>query len=767
MRSLALLCAFVLLGTGLALAQETDVSDAFDQQYFAERVSVDLNDVRVCDSCTIYVSDDGSVYASSVDIDAFRLKRSRKPAFERDGKRYFGLENDLNLATSFDRDRHELEIVAPDSAFRGEPGTRNQVTRGRGAFLNYQLSRENKEYSFVSGGPGGVFQMNYLSTTGAGGLEFHRGTTRWFTLNPKHHTALGLGDATSDGGWLGVSTPFAGVHFATDYSADPQYVSHGPPTVSGVADAPSLLEVYADNILVLQRYVPAGPFTVYDLPPSAANSNIVLVLTGPNGSKTAEVASPQYDPNFLSRGYSTFRVDAGMGHQNANLRGQYYSGLVAQGAYRYGLTNRITTEFFGESINNEDFTDAGADVLLGPGSTLGFRIGGGNRRHAGEYRFETGTGPIRFRTRIAYNSQIQEPLSDVDFGNVISQISDTTSLDITLSPDLQTGLELSRFRTNSGSFQSTLSTRIGYRHGIVGVNISPQYDLVNHLTSANVSLSLQVTSNHSITLDSSISQYGTTSSGVEWSEDPSSPTDPFSEKLKESYSASQASTGDVSDSLTWGVASLNWQRQANKSIFEPRLSGALAFVGGGVDAIRYVNDGEAFGVLTAPIRSPLGVDVNASPAGTTNGHGKLLLRGLSAYSENVVKLQTGKLPIWANVADPIRVFPAKWSPVSIKIGLVSRGGMTMRAVDSNGKPLPVGSEINGPSGTRFPVGYDGLVYITGLRAGLQQLCGTDAQGACTIDLTVPANVDDIPDLGTQNCSAPQTLSQKPQQHQRI
>jgi outer membrane usher protein len=749
-RAFAVFCALALLLNGIVRAQEVQLTDDFEQRYFAEQVSIDLNDVRVCDSCTVYVAVDGAVFVPAADLDAWQLKRSNKPAFERDGTRYFGLQSDLHLATSYDDNRHELEVVAPAWAFRGQTKRRGDVTSGDGAFLNYQLSRENNEYTFVTGGAGGVFQMKYLSTT-ANGLEFHRGITRWSQLDTKHNRALSIGEQTSDGGWLGVSAPFAGVGYLSDYSADPEYVSHSPPAVSGVADAPSLLDVYADNILVLQRYVPEGPFTVYDLPSSAAHSDIVLVLTGPTGAKTYEVARAQYDPNFLGRGFSTFRLDAGMAHQNVNMRNQFYRGFVGQGSMRYGLSDRITTELFGESINGTNFADAGADVLLAPGNTLGFRIGGGNRRHAGEYRLDVRSGSVRFRTRIAYNSQKEEPFDGVDFGNVIAQISDSSGLEVGVTPDLQAGFELARTRTNTGSFQSTLSARIGYRHGNLDITVAPQYDLISHLSSANVAFALRVLPNQSVTLDSAVSTSGATSSGVEYTKEPANPSDPLFVRVKESRSEWQARSAEIADSMSWGVANLNWQQQSGKSIFEPRLTGALAFIGGGIDPIRFVTDGEALGVVTAPADAPLGVDVNASPAGTTTSRGRLLLRGLSAYNENTVKLQTGNLPIWATVIDPVRVVPAKWSPVHVRMRIVSRGGFTLRAVDERGAPLTVGSEVQGLGGARFPVAYDGLVYVSGLPAGAQQLRGTSGRGACTIDLSVPANLDDIPDLGTRVC----------------
>jgi len=38
-----------------------------------------------------------------------------------------------------------------------------------------------------------------------------------------------------------------------------------------------------------------------------------------------------------------------------------------------------------------------------------------------------------------------------------------------------------------------------------------------------------------------------------------------------------------------------------------------------------------------------------------------------------------------------------------------------------------------------------------LHAGVQHLRGVSEHGVCTIELTVPSNLDDIPDLGTQLC----------------
>src|SRR5581483_1760981 len=142
----------------------------------------------------------------------------------------------------------ELDIVAPPSAFVGRPPRRDlPFTPGSGSFFNYELQREQGQYAFTVGTPGGVIENRYISTYGRDNLEFHRASTRWYRFYPNQHFALQLGDARTDGGMLGEAAAFAGLHWATDFKTDPNFISYGHPSVSGVALAPSLLEVYVNN----------------------------------------------------------------------------------------------------------------------------------------------------------------------------------------------------------------------------------------------------------------------------------------------------------------------------------------------------------------------------------------------------------------------------------------------------------------------------------------------------------------------------------------
>ncbi|HTU69970.1 MAG TPA: fimbria/pilus outer membrane usher protein [Candidatus Baltobacteraceae bacterium] len=757
MRAVAALFALVVLIARPVLAAE-ETTDAFDPAYTLERYRVSIDGVEVDPSAAVYMSTDESetVYVSSKELDAWNLKRPREPAFERSGQQYFGLQTDLKLATSYDRTTHELEIVAPRTAFRGQPRPgKPPVTPGSGAFLNYDLRQDNQSYDFFAVNGAGVFQMKYISSTGADGLQFVRSVTRWYRLYPASHSLVTFGDNTNVPGWLGTGASFGGLHYATDYTSDPEYSASGPPMVSGFAASPSLLEVYVDNILELTRDVPQGPFTVNGLPASAANSQIVMVLTDRNGNKTVQVASPQYTSSPLPRGTSNFQFDSGVAHENVNQRGQYYRGLVADGTYRYGITNTIAGELYGESIKGEDFADGGADFSLGTSTTFGFRAGGGDLRHSSEYRFQTSIGGnVTFSDTYRFNSSTPLALGD-DFDNAQSLISENSSLNVTLSQQWGLGFQFQRSRDNiGGSNQSSLSTDISYTQGILSLTISPYYDFITRQASANANVRLRLDANHRLTLTPSVTASGETGAGVEWSQDPTD-DNPISMKLKLSANASQDRRFEIGDSLPWAVANFNWQQQkgvdgSSNSINEEELQGAIATVGGGIFAIPTVNNDESFGVLQIPGAQNVRVQVNGSPVGRTNTRGNLLLRNLSPYKLNEVIVDTADVPIWYNLADPIGVTPSKAAPVRLRARILSKGGATFTAVDARGIPLAAASDL--VLGTeRYPVGYGGSVYVPGIAPGRTNFTGVADGHPCTIDLVIPGNVNDIPNLGTVRC----------------
>jgi outer membrane usher protein len=743
-------CAIAALCAAPAYGQELQTSDLNDGVHI-EHFRVVVNGVQIADDAAVYLGDDETVYVSEDDLAAWQLKRPPKLTFQRNGLAYYGLQTDAQLATSYDRGQHELEIVAPRSAFIGQAaaGPPN-IAPGRGAFLNYTLMRQSGSYDLYLAGRTGVFRMRYLSTAGVDGLEFHRGQTNWFRLDPVRHTVLSIGEGTSGDNWLGTNASFAGIHFASEYTSDPNYLAHGTLSVSGSAEMPSLLEIFIDNILVLRVDVRQGPFTVRDLPASAAHSDIVMVLTDATGNKTIQIARPTVDADFVAKGRTIYAFDAGIGEHNGNLKNTFYRGGVFEGAIRTGLTNRITGEVFAESIAGENFIDAGADVRLGSDQTLGFRIGGGNKRHAGQYRLNLHRGKFQLSEQFAYSSLRAEPIEGLDLGDV-ARLSENTDFSVTFSRRWSMGLRLDRSRDNQGSNSSSGAMRISYQsEGGVRIDVSPLYDFTHHLMSGNMSLSFAVARDRRVTERSAVTQQNQASAALEYRKDSSDPNDPISYEAQVSANQSQDRNFSIRDEMPWSSGSFRFQQQNGTRIYEPEISGAIAFVGSRFYALRTISSSESFGVVHLPGLKNVRVSVNSSLEGRTNSRGDLLLKRLSPWRDNTITVSEEDVPLNLNIRDPLHVFPASASPLDVTIPIVSRGGFIIEVVDESGAPLTPGSRL-ATAGTSYIVGYGGRSYITGVSSGSQQLTGSTATGACTVDVTVPAGLDDIPNLGRHVC----------------
>lgn len=263
-----------------------------------------------------------------------------------------------------------------------------------------------------------------------------------------------------------------------------------------------------------------------------------------------------------------------------------------------------------------------------------------------------------------------------------------------------------------------------------------------------MSVDFRVGERNSIAANAAASAHGGTTAGVSWSEEGAGPNGQLSSTVKLSASPSQDRSVDVRDRLPWADASFNWQQLNGSNIYEPSLQGALAFLGRNLYAVRRVDETESFGLVRIPGVGNVRVKLNDSLVGTTNRRGELLLRNLTPYKLNEIELED--VPIFDNVADPVRVIPGKTSPLALNLRIASHGAVTFNAVDAHGIALPVGGWLEGPA--RYPIGYGGRVFIGGPLPGTHQLHGTNARGErCTIVLHVPQNVDDVPDLGVQRC----------------
>ena len=428
----------------------------------------------------------------------------------------------------------------------------------------------------------------------------------------------------------------------------------------------------------------------------------------------------------------------------------YYRHGVFAGKFDIGFTNDITGELYAESINGENFIDAGADLRLGENHTLEFRAGAGNKRRSGQVRYDLRRGHFQLREIFGYNSLHADPIEGDDLG-VVTQITESTELSIELSRKWTLAFRLDRNRDSEGSNSSLLTTKLRYRINTFTFDVTPFYDFVKHRTYGNMSVNFAVGVGRRAGMRSSVTAKGETTAAVDYSKQNTEPGDPLSYQAQWSANKSQDRRFSITDDLPWVSANFNFQQQNGQKIYEPQLSGALAFLGGRVYALRTVSSSDSFGMVHVAGLPHAHVTVNDETMGLTDSRGDLLLRRLASFRDNAIGVSAEDVPLSLNVPEPKHVTPANSSPVAVTIPIAAVGSFTFHAVDEKGAPLAAGSELVGDHG-KYVVGYGGRVYVAGVGAGPQHFSGTIAGVPCTVQINVPADLGTVPDLGQAICA---------------
>ena len=203
-------------------------------------------------------------------------------------------------------------------------------------------------------------------------------TRAWRWDDPQLRTLLIVGDAISAPGWWGNAVRFGGVQFSSNYALQPGYITYPLLAVSGMAAIPTAAELYANNVRISSQNVPAGPFTITNVPVVNGAGELQLVVTNALGQQQI-ITQPYYTTTQLLRaGLSEFSVSAGAARFNYGLQNfDYRDGLVS-GLYRHGVSDRLTLEGRGEVSSDVRGAGVGATQVLGVIGVLEAGVAGSN-----------------------------------------------------------------------------------------------------------------------------------------------------------------------------------------------------------------------------------------------------------------------------------------------------------------------------------------------------------------------------------------------------
>lgn len=273
------------------------------------------------------------------------------------------------------------------------------------AFANYDLSFTGSHVQSDSGsssknigglfdfgvsGNLGVFSSSYIAQNlmgldGTAQKSVRRLETVFNRDYPDSNTTLRLGDSTTHVDVFNNSMNFAGFQLVRNFALRPGFVTQPIPSLKGTSTTPSSVDLYVNEVLRQTTNVPAGPFTLDNLPLLTDSGDIRLVVTDALGRQTV-ITQPFFtNANLLEQGLSDWGVQLGWIRNNMGIDNADYGPGFASAQWRQGISKSLTAQAGIDLSSSTKRLSAGVNYAL-PFQALGTLSVAGSQDRA------TGTG---------------------------------------------------------------------------------------------------------------------------------------------------------------------------------------------------------------------------------------------------------------------------------------------------------------------------------------------------------------------------------------
>jgi outer membrane usher protein len=558
-----------------------------------------------------------------------------------------------------------------------------------------------------------------LWTNGTGSAQMVRTATALRRDFPDQLVSLQIGDAVTRPGAQGQALRFGGAIVATDFNLRPGFITQPLPTFSGDAALPSTVEVFVQNQLRTVTQVPAGPFTLDNVPVITGAGDARIVVRDALGREQV-VTSAFYSAGQLLRpGLNEFAVAAGKLRTDRADGSPDYGNEFAAGVWRRGMNDWLTLELRGE-YEKQRTQNLGGSVLVG--TRLGeFEVSGTVADVEGVGGRLGGAVGWFYRDLLTTLGARYESLqSDFIFAGTIDPA-----------------------RALRNQFRATASRSLGRGWSVGAFYLDAETQDGDHLRSLNASATWALPRGSNLLfsfnrIDGSSGTrnvYGVlltvplapstfVSAGLEGGSDSrqtlvAQRTPPIDEGYGWRVAASHDSSGVRADagaiaqlkhvSLSAEVSRVPGQSVAARA----GAAGSLVLVEDKAALTRPVFD--SFALVRLPGVPNVPVLLNNQLAGTTDEEGRLLLPRLQAYVPNEIRVDVTALPPDVQVdRDRVIVVPPARSGVRAVVAVERVAAAILSVQDAAGRPLAVGSTVRmEPAGQASSVGLRGEVFVSG------------------------------------------------------
>ncbi len=790
--------AFVLVGPAQA-----GLLTALQSEFMPVIVRLDINGQHAGDGVIALRDGDGRWWLPSrplvdahvaLERGADRLQRRRLDDID-----YIALHSLAPERLSFDDAQQALDVRLPPAVFEASalrsPSTaalQASAARPSGAFVNYDLFIDhsaigNGRSAFteagVALGPGVAIASFAFLRQPAFDANLRLDTS--YTMDqPAQMTTLRVGDAISRPPTsIGRPVRFAGLQFGSNFQTQPGLVTVPVPTLQGQAALASTVDLYVNNVLQSRNAVTPGPFSVTTAPLLAGDGEVLLKVTDVAGRE--QVISQRYYAStaLLAPGLTDWSVEGGALRLNYGTRSDAYGDWFLSGGWRRGLSERLTIEG-GAGVQQGGHAGvlAGVSAALpgvgaaslaigashgdaGSGVQAALGIERRSRRHTLALRTQMASDDYR-QTGVPAPLQLQR-LDTFFYGYRVPELG---SISLSWTRQQRAGGNGALSGVSSGSNSGSLSGSIA--GGLPQLSQQPvQIAQIGFSTrpSSWGSLMLTLTEVSGAARDRALNlfwvcpldggrsasvlharnEHGADQIVFQFQQAPS-PGEGVGYRLQAGINAPQQAA--ITAHNLHGLLRAEAAEFQGNTALRAGFSGSLVLMEGSLFAVRRVDS--SFGLVRVPGVAGARVYVDNQLAGRTDAQGMALLPRLAPYRRNPVSVEPMDLPLDVQI-DALKVepVPAWRSGVVVDMPLRPVSAATLNLRLANGQPVPAGAELrlaDGNTADTMPVGHQGLVYVTGLKA-YNRLIVSWPQGCCEVEIPYAPEKGSIPYLGEFLC----------------
>jgi len=456
-------------------------------------------------------------------------------------------------------------------------------------------------------------------------------------------TSFLFGDGYTSGGAGVAPVRFTGMQFRKDFSLTPGFITSPTISMSGVAAAASTVDVLIGNQLMRSQEVPAGPFSVTNLQPTVG-STAQIVVTDVFGQQQVISSRIGGNPSLLKSGVDDFALQAGAIRPTLSTNESIFTSFY----YRRGLNETLTYEVNGE-ISAEG-TTLPAVHHIGASAAMATKLGNFS---AGARAGSGSTGNVGYQNawrKNGWNALLNASLTktSTDYlqlgGGLVSPLTES----------IQAIVQRDRVSVNALMSQSN-----GITIQNVGLVISPSNPSsitwsasAMHLSGPSNS-STSLTLNASIPLDSrNINRTHQASAGATMSGGQATTSFDYANRSNDGQGGAYRAHVEDSASATrldgyfdhrafeadTGIAV---STVAQQTALRAYARGALVKAGDALGFTRWIEGGYAVVDAGTPGAT---VQLNGTPAATTNRDGVAVVSNLQPFSKNAIRLAPESIP---------------------------------------------------------------------------------------------------------------------------